>query len=141
MRLAAANEAISCDEALPEAAVAMGGDLDTGPVWLRIEAEADQSPLGAVEGIKGYLEEGTNELREEVVTVWRQKEGASTLCTSWQDPTPSALAFYYARVKQVPTPRWTNYLCERFDRCDELSKTSAWIQERAWTSPVWVSPR
>jgi len=67
--------------------------------------------------------------------------GAAELTAVWQDPDfkPGQRAFYYARVIEIPTPRWTAYDQARFG-----VKMSAEVpmkqQERAWTSPIWYSP-
>jgi hypothetical protein len=67
--------------------------------------------------------------------------GAAELAAVWQDPDfkPGQRAFYYARVIEIPTPRWTAYDQARFG-----VKMSAEVpmkqQERAWTSPIWYSP-
>ena len=52
----------------------------------------------------------------------------------------SAPAFWYARVKEMPTQRWSSRLCAEANRCDEFPGANIDIQERAWTSPVWYLP-
>ena len=48
-------------------------------------------------------------------------------------------AFYYARVLEIPTPRWTAYDCYRYGV--PLAKGDSGIhQERAYTSPIWYTP-
>jgi hypothetical protein len=49
-------------------------------------------------------------------------------------------AVYYARVLEIPTPRWTTYLAVKNNLSVPTSVPSA-IQERAWTSPVFYRPR
>jgi hypothetical protein len=72
---------------------------------------------------------------------WTNTIGDPELATVWTDPEfdPSVRALYYARVLEIPTPRWTNYDAVRFD-----VKMSPGIpltqQERAWTSPIWYTP-
>jgi hypothetical protein len=67
--------------------------------------------------------------------------GAGQLRAHWQDPDfdPSQHAFYYVRVLQVPTCRWSTYDAKRLG-----IERPAWlprmIQERAITSPVWYAP-
>ncbi len=67
--------------------------------------------------------------------------GSRTLKTVWKDPDfdPDNPAFYYLRVLEIPTPRWTTYACAR-KGVKPPTNCSASIQERAWTSPVWYTP-
>ena len=59
----------------------------------------------------------------------------------WTDPDfdPSQRAFYYARVIEIPAPRWTAYDAVKFNLnlSDGVPLTQ---QERAYTSPIWYSP-
>ena len=67
--------------------------------------------------------------------------GAPELITVWSDPDfdPAESAFYYARVLEIPTPRWTVYDAIRFgDEIPDEVPTST--QERAYTSPIWYTP-
>jgi hypothetical protein len=67
--------------------------------------------------------------------------GAPELITVWRDPDfdPALRAFYYARVIEIPTPRWTAYEAVRFGV--EISKdVPMTTQERAYTSPIWYTP-
>ena len=67
--------------------------------------------------------------------------GAAQLATGWTDPDfkPGERAFYYARVLEIPTPRWNTYDAVRLNMAP-LTKVPATIQERAWSSPIWYSP-
>lgn len=67
--------------------------------------------------------------------------GDSQLSVVWTDPqfNPQQRAFYYARVMQIPTPRWTAYDQERFN-IELPSEVPKQIQERAYTSPIWYTP-
>tara|TARA_R110002110_G_scaffold3754_1_gene19530 strand:- start:56860 stop:58692 length:1833 start_codon:yes stop_codon:yes gene_type:complete len=68
--------------------------------------------------------------------------GAPVLQAEWEDPDfdPKQSAFYYARVLEIPTPRWTAYEALRFgvQMSDEVPMIT---QERAYTSPIWVHPK
>ena len=72
---------------------------------------------------------------------WTNTIGDPELITVWKDPDfdPSLNAFYYARVIEIPTPRWTAYDAKRFGvkMSEEVPMTT---QERAYTSPIWYSP-
>jgi hypothetical protein len=72
---------------------------------------------------------------------WTNTIGASELATVWTDPDFDAdqRAFYYARVLEIPTPRWVLYDKLRFGI--ELPERAELIhQERAYTSPIWYTP-
>ena len=67
--------------------------------------------------------------------------GAPVLEASWKDPAfdPRQRAFYYVRVIEIPTPRWTTYDAKFFGV--KLPKdVPASIQDRAYTSPIWYTP-
>jgi len=67
--------------------------------------------------------------------------GAVSLNTTWQDPEydPIVNAFYYLRVLEIPTPRWTTYDAVALNK-KLPSEVPPTIQERAWSSPIWVKP-
>jgi hypothetical protein len=68
--------------------------------------------------------------------------GAAELATVWTDPDfdPSQKAFYYARVIEIPTPRWSTYDAFRFGIPIPKGAPVS-TQERAYTSPIWYSPQ
>jgi hypothetical protein len=72
---------------------------------------------------------------------WTNSIGSPALGAIWTDPDfdREELAFYYARVIEIPTPRWTAYEAMRFgvEMPDHVPMT---IQERAYTSPIWYTP-
>jgi hypothetical protein len=72
---------------------------------------------------------------------WTNTIGASELITVWKDPDfdPTLRAFYYVRVIEIPTPRWTAYDAKYFDvkMPTEVPMTTT---ERAYTSPIWYTP-
>ncbi len=72
---------------------------------------------------------------------WENTIGAAQLSTVWKDPAfdPEQSAFYYARVIEIPTPRWTVYDAKRFAVVAPAGVAMT-TQERAYTSPIWYSP-
>ncbi|UCG76439.1 MAG: DUF3604 domain-containing protein, partial [Gemmatimonadota bacterium] len=72
---------------------------------------------------------------------WTNTIGDPELITVWTDPDfdPSVRAFYYARVLEIPTPRWTAYDAKYYGV--ELPEGARAVhQERAYTSPIWYTP-
>ncbi|MDX1496970.1 MAG: DUF3604 domain-containing protein, partial [Salinisphaeraceae bacterium] len=161
--------------------VPMGGDLpaapggDSAPIFA-VSALRDpggpgvtSEPLQRIQIIKGWIDEN-GEKQEQVYEVagdpnngasvdlsncQTSGSGFASLCSVWQDPDFSVdqHAFYYARVVENPSCRWSTYQCLAANvNCDEpesvpepladccntdFPKT---IQERAWTSPIWYRP-
>jgi hypothetical protein len=72
---------------------------------------------------------------------WTNTIGVSELITVWEDPEfdPALQAVYYARVLEIPTPRWTAYEAKHYGL--ELPPEVEMVtQERAYTSPIWYTP-
>jgi len=72
---------------------------------------------------------------------WTNTIGAPELIAAWKDPDfdPSQRAFYYGRVIEIPTPRWTAYDAKYFGI--ELPRNVPMTTtERAYTSPIWYTP-
>ena len=157
--------------------VPMGSDLpphsggpERAPTFL-VRGTRDPHPNGAdlqrIEIVKGWVEDGAqrervltvaggpNEAGVDLTTCERRGVGKTNLCSVWQDPDfdPTRPAFYYARLLENPSCRWTQWACidagvkcdqpetisEGFEPCctDEIPPT---IQERAWSSPIWYRP-
>ena len=97
------------------------------PDTLVRRGEADLPPVGNTVDIKNASYANTI--------------GAVELKTVWTDPDfdPSQHAFYYARVLQIPTPRWTTYDAKKLG-VPPPNNVAATVQDRAWTSPIWYSP-
>ncbi len=159
--------------------VPMGGDLpaptgdDPAPRFV-ISAVQDSgtpdypgTPLQRVQLIKGWYDGG--ELQERVLDVAGGDNGAGVdidtceqsgsghrqLCTVWTDPDfdAGAQAFYYARILENPSCRWSQRICaDNGVRCDDpatipegleqccAAEHQKVIQERAWSSPIWFTP-
>jgi len=161
--------------------VPMGGELGPGDpanrmraprfaVWAMQDpgtANDAGAPLERIQVIKGWLDGdeahervidvagGKNDAGVDLATCERHGSGASNLCTVWVDPDfdPTVPSFYYARVLENPSCRWSQYACNAAgvdcrnpDSVPEplavccSSEYPATIQERAWTSPIWYTP-
>ena len=72
---------------------------------------------------------------------WENSIGSPELIGTWTDPDFDAAqpAFYYARVIEIPTPRWTAYEAKRFG-ITMSADVPMTTQERAYTSPIWYTP-
>jgi hypothetical protein len=72
---------------------------------------------------------------------WTNTIGAPELIKVWKDPEfdPSLPVFYYGRVIEIPTPRWTAYDAKRFG-VQPLPGTAMTVTDRAYTSPIWYTP-
>jgi hypothetical protein len=68
--------------------------------------------------------------------------GAPILAAQWRDPDfdPAERAFYYVRVLEIPTPRWTTYDAVHF-KTKLPTAVPATVQDRAYTSAIWYSPK
>ncbi len=68
--------------------------------------------------------------------------GTTQMRVVWQDPNfnPDEMAFYYARILQIPTPRWTLYDVVRYGLKKLPEAMPLITQERAYTSPIWYTP-
>jgi hypothetical protein len=67
--------------------------------------------------------------------------GEAVLAAHWSDPEfdPDQKAFYYVRVLEIPTPRWTAYDAKFFN-VQMPEGTKMQLQDRAYTSPIWYTP-
>ena len=68
--------------------------------------------------------------------------GDPELAVVWKDPDfkPDELAFYYLRILEIPTPRWTAYDAKFFSIKNIPDSVPMVAQERAYTSPIWYTP-
>ena len=73
---------------------------------------------------------------------WTNTIGEPELITVWTDPEfdPAQRALYYARVIEIPTPRWTAYDAKNFG-ITMSAEVPMITQERAYTSPIWYTPQ
>jgi hypothetical protein len=124
--------------------------------------------LDRVQIIKGWIDAETGEAMEKVYDVawggdrapdadgklppvgntvdlsipsWTNDIGAAELGAIWTDPDfdPTEPAFYYARVIEIPTPRWTAYDAVKFN-VEMGAEVQMITQDRAYTSPIWYTP-
>jgi hypothetical protein len=72
---------------------------------------------------------------------WTNTIGTGEMITVWKDPDfdPALQAFYYVRVIEIPTPRWTAYDAKFFN-VKMPEGTAMQLQDRAYTSPIWYTP-
>ncbi len=127
----------------------IGGNLDRIQIvkgWLSKDGKTNEKVYDVVWSgnrkldAKGELASVGNTVDVANAT-WTNSIGAAELITVWKDPDfdPKQRAFYYARVIEIPTPRWTAYDAKRFGI--KMSKDVPMItQERAYTSPIWYTP-
>ncbi len=135
---------------------------------VRALKDPDGAHLDRVQIIKGWLD-GKGELHERVFDIavsgdrtigangraldkvgnsvnveeatYTNTIGAALLAAHWVDPDfdASENAFYYVRVLEIPTPRWTTYDAAFYD-INRPNNVPATIQDRAYTSPIWYTP-
>jgi hypothetical protein len=91
--------------------------------------------------VGGKVSKGVGSTVDVDTATYTNSIGDAVLIASWSDPDfdPSLKAFYYARVIEIPTPRWTAYDQVRLGvkMPDEVPMV---LQERAYTSPIWYTP-
>jgi len=105
-------------------------------VYEAVWGDADKRKLDR----KGKLPPVGNTVNVRTAT-WTNTIGDPELLGVWTDPdfNPKLQAVYYARVLEIPTPRWTAYEARRFNV--KMPKEVPMImQERAYTSPIWYTP-
>ena len=73
---------------------------------------------------------------------YRNSIGDPELSVVWTDPDfdRHELAFYYLRVLEIPTPRWTAYDAKFFAMKDLPAQVELVTQQRAYSSPIWYTP-
>ena len=147
--------------------VPMGGDLvsDSPSFWVWASRDPMQMPLDRIQVIKGWVENGEqmHQVRDVACSGDRVpgpdgkcpattasidienceptgEAGAPELQATFTDPAynPAQPAFYYVRVFENPSCRWTTELARSADE-DLPTDVPAFEQERGWSSPIWVS--
>ncbi len=123
--------------------VPMGGVLEDaadGPLYFTVNVHQDATPIARIQLVKGELWEGR--IAETVVDLATFEEGVNQACVSWPDAEFNAQApgYWYARVLEQPTPRWSKLLCEQLQNCAAYPEADTMVEERAWSSPIWHVP-
>ncbi len=127
----------------------IGANLDRYQIvkgWMDVKGELHEKVYDVVwsgdrkPGKDGKLPPVGNTVDVKEAT-WTNTIGATELIKVWKDPdfAPEQKAFYYGRVIEIPTPRWTAYDAKYFglQLPPEVPMTT---QERAYTSPIWYTP-
>ena len=129
--------------------VPMGSDLPArgpnreSPSFLVV---ATQDPEGGAlqraQIVKGWLDKA-GVAQEKVIDIAMAEKlmvGESEMAVVWTDPDfdPEALAFYYVRLLEVPTPRWNAIDAARYQK--SIAGMRVQHQERAYSSPIWYTP-
>jgi hypothetical protein len=115
--------------------------------WLDAKGERHEKVYDVVWGGDREIDKATGKLPPVGNTVdvanatWTNTIGAGELIAVWTDPDFDAAqpAVYYARVLEIPTPRWTAYDAKRFG-VTMSPEVPMITQERAYTSPIWYTP-
>jgi hypothetical protein len=130
----------ACSNGDVQFATSMGGTATRTERTFTVQAAMDRTPLAAIDIVKGYLLDG--EAVEKVERIAEFETGQSTACVTWTDESQEARpAYWYARVIEQPSKRWSKHLCERLDLCAQYPQADQMIQDRAWSSPVWHLPK
>ncbi|WP_371737159.1 DUF3604 domain-containing protein [Bradyrhizobium sediminis] len=127
----------------------LGGNLDRIQIvkgWMDAKGELQEKVYDVVwsgdrkPGADGKLPSVGNTV-DVANAVWTNTIGAPELIAVWSDPNFNAAerAFYYVRVLEIPTPRWTAYDAKRLGS-KPLPNTQMTVTERAYTSPIWYTP-
>ena len=133
--------------------VPMGAQLPAGIEGLNFIAQARRddaataNPLQTLQIVKGWID-ADGRKRFLVTDVASASTGADELCAVYEDPEydPLVHAYYYLRVVETPTARWSKAQCdaaisvgrEAIDAC--TNEAAEMINEMAWTSPIWITP-
>ena len=128
----------------------IGANLDRVQIikgWLDAKGETHEKIYDVAWSGNRYPDSKTGKLPAVGNTVdvpnatWTNTIGTPELIKVWKDPDFDAAqsAFYYVRVLEIPTPRWTAYDAKYFGikMPPEVTMT---VQERAYTSPIWYTP-
>ena len=95
---------------------------------------------GRITGLDGNVPPVGNTVNVKHAT-YTNDIGDAELSVVWEDPAfdKTKMAFYYVRVLEIPTPRWTTYVAFQQGR-EPPEGVPTTLQERAYTSPIWYQP-
>lgn len=125
-----------------------GANLDRIQVvkgWLNVDGSTSERIYDIACGGRQIFEETCDGLVGNSVNIdeaiWTNDIGAALLAGYWEDPDfdPAQSAFYYIRVLEIPTPRWTTFDRKVFG-VELPDGAPVSIQDRAYTSPIWYDP-
>ncbi len=125
-----------------------GANLDRVQVikgWLDAQGETHEKiwdvACGGREVVNGACEGGVGNTVNVADASYTNTIGSAVLAAHWVDPefSPDQKAFYYVRVLEIPTPRWTAYDAKFFN-VQMPEGTTMQLQDRAYTSPIWYTP-
>ena len=125
-----------------------GANLDRIQVvkgWLNADSTTEERIYDIAcadrEIVGGACDGGVGNTVNAAEATWTNDIGRPILNGYWEDPDfdPTLPAFYYVRVVEIPTPRWTTYDAKFFN-VEAPEGAPASIQERAYTSPIWYTP-
>jgi len=127
---------------LPTRVVDHEGRIEAPSFLVLVSQDPEGAPLQRAQIVKGWtLPDGTTQERVHDVKVAEDPSlGLAEIAAVWRDPEfdPSQYAFYYLRVLEIVTPRWTAIDAVRFGQ--PLAGMRVQQQERAYTSPIWYVP-
>jgi len=134
----------------------MGAHIDAATSFF-VEASADRTPLQQIQIVKGWIDsagsthqevfsvagDASSDASVDLDTCSPTGEGAERLCAVWTDPEPIENGFYYARVLENPTCRWSQRECNTYPAGEAPASCATEhiekaVQQRAWSSPIWV---
>ena len=127
----------------------LGANLDRMQVikgWIDPEGNRREKIFDVALSSKSRLLKGGDVLAvgntvDPSTATYKNNIGAPELSAFWEDPefNPKESAFYYVRVLEIPTPRWTTYDAAFF-QLEAPRGSPLTVQQRAYSSPIWYMP-
>lgn len=131
-----------------QAQTVMGGTLQKPPAGVTqprfvIQTVMDRTRLARIDIVTARLQAGKVIERVLRFPAKDTKQGDATMCQVWTDPAfdKDSPTYWYARILEQPTPRWSLQDCKKLGKCDKIAaKYKRMVQQRAWSSPIWHHP-